>query len=54
MWNVKTDVIPVIRETTGTISKPLRKYLSHVPGRHESSNYRKHPYWALHKYFGKC
>jgi len=26
MWNVKTKVIPVIMEATGTISKSLRKY----------------------------
>ena len=28
MWNVKTNVIPVIIEATGTISKSFRKYLS--------------------------
>jgi hypothetical protein len=35
MWNVKTKVIPVIRETTGTISKSFRKYLSNIPGKHK-------------------
>jgi hypothetical protein len=35
MWNVKTEVIPVIIGATGTISKSLRKYLSNVPGKHE-------------------
>ena len=32
MWNVKTNVIPVIIGVTGTISKSFRKYLSKVPG----------------------
>jgi hypothetical protein len=32
MWNVKTRVIPVIIEATGTISKSLRKYVSTIPG----------------------
>ena len=35
MWNVKTEVIPVIIGATGTISKSLRKYLSNVTGKHE-------------------
>jgi hypothetical protein len=35
MWNVKTNVIPVIIGATGTISKSFRKYLSNVPGIHE-------------------
>jgi hypothetical protein len=35
MWNIKTNVIPVIIGTTGTISKSFRKYLSNVPGKHE-------------------
>jgi hypothetical protein len=34
MWNVKTNVIPVIIGTTGTISKLFRKYLSNVTGIH--------------------
>ena len=34
MWNVKTNVIPVIIGATGTISKSFRKYLSNVPGKH--------------------
>jgi hypothetical protein len=25
MWNVNTNVIPVMEQATGTISKPLRK-----------------------------
>jgi hypothetical protein len=35
MWNIKTNVIPVIIGATGTISKSFRKYLSNVPGIHE-------------------
>jgi len=35
MWNVKTNVIPVIIGTTGTISKSFRKYVSNIPGNHE-------------------
>jgi hypothetical protein len=50
MWNVKTNVIPVIIGATGNISKSFRKYLSNVPGIHEV---RKQPYWALHTYCGK-
>jgi hypothetical protein len=34
MWNVKTQVTPVIIGATGTISKSFRKYLSSVPGKH--------------------
>jgi hypothetical protein len=49
MWNVKTNVIPVIIGATGTISKSFTKYLSNVPGIHEV---RKQPYWALHTYIG--
>ena len=53
MWNVKTKVIPVIIGATGIISKSFRKYVSNIPGKHKSRNYRKQPYWALHTYFGK-
>jgi hypothetical protein len=35
MWNVKTDVIPVMIGATGTISKSFRKYLSNIPGKHD-------------------
>jgi len=35
MWNVKTKVIPVIIEATGTISKSFRKYMSNIPGKDE-------------------
>ena len=33
MWNVRTNVIPVITRTTGTISKSFRKYLSNMLGK---------------------
>jgi hypothetical protein len=35
MWNKKTEVIPVIIQATGTISKSLKQYLSNIPGKHE-------------------
>ena len=41
MWNVKTNVIPVIIGATGTISKSFRKYLSNVPGKHEIKELQK-------------
>ena len=34
MSRVKTRVIPVIIEATGTISKSFRKYISNIPGNH--------------------
>ena len=41
MWNVTTNVIPVIIGTTGTISKSFRKYLSNIPGKHEIKELQK-------------
>jgi hypothetical protein len=41
MWNVKTNVIPVIIEATGTISKSFRKYMSEIPGNHEVRKLQK-------------
>jgi hypothetical protein len=35
MWNVKTNVIPVIIWATGIISKSFRKYLGNIPGKHK-------------------
>jgi len=40
MWNVKTKVISVIG-ATGTISKPFRKYVSNIPGKHEVKELQK-------------
>jgi hypothetical protein len=34
-WTVKTKVIPVTIEATGTISKSCRKFLSNIPGKHK-------------------
>jgi hypothetical protein len=38
MWNVKTKVIPVITQATGTISKSLQKYLSNISENTKSRN----------------
>jgi hypothetical protein len=35
MWNVKTQMTPVIIGATGTISKSFRKYLSSILGKHD-------------------
>jgi hypothetical protein len=41
LWNVKTKVIPVIIDATGTISKSFRKYVSNIPGNHEVKELQK-------------
>jgi hypothetical protein len=41
MGNVKAKVISVIKGATGTITKPLRKYLSTIPGKHEIKEMQK-------------
>ena len=41
LWKVKTKVIPVIIGATGTISKPFRKYVSKIPGKHEVKELKK-------------
>jgi hypothetical protein len=41
MWNVKTKVIPVIIEATGTISKSFRKYVSNIPRKREVKELQK-------------
>jgi hypothetical protein len=41
MWNIKTEVVPVIIGTTGIISKSFRKYLSNIPGKHEIKELQK-------------
>jgi len=41
MWNVKTNVIPVVIGATGTISKSFRKYVSNIPGNHEVKKLQK-------------
>jgi len=37
MMNVKTNVIPVIIGTTGTISKSFRKHVSNIPGKQKTA-----------------
>ena len=39
--NVKTKVIPVMTETTGTISKSFRKYLSNITVKHDNKLLQK-------------
>jgi len=41
MWNIKTQVIPVIIGANGTISKSFRKYVSNIPGKHEVKGLQK-------------
>jgi len=41
MWNVKTEVIPVIIGATGTVSELFRKYVSNIPGKHEVKELQK-------------
>jgi hypothetical protein len=41
MWNVKTNVTPIIIGAPETISKSFRKYLSSIPGRHEVKELQK-------------
>ena len=35
MWNVNTNLIPVIIGATGTIWKSFRKHLNNIPRKHE-------------------
>jgi hypothetical protein len=39
--NVTAQVIPVITEATGTISKSLRQYLSNILGKHKINELQK-------------
>jgi hypothetical protein len=41
MWTVKTQVMRVMIEATGTISKSFRKYLSSIPGKHKVKELQK-------------
>jgi hypothetical protein len=41
MWNVQTQVMPIITGATGTISKSFRKYLSSIPGKHDIKELQK-------------
>jgi len=54
MWNVNTNVIPVIIRGTGTISKSFRKYLSNITGKHEVKELQKTAILdTAHTYCGK-
>jgi hypothetical protein len=50
MWDVKTEAIPVIIGTTGTISKSFRKYLSNIREKQNIKYCRQQSSWALHTY----
>jgi len=41
MWNVKTKVIPVIIDATGTISKSFRKQVSNILENHKVKELQK-------------
>jgi len=41
MWNVTTEVIPVIIGATGTISNSFRKYVNNIAGNHEVKELQK-------------
>jgi len=41
MWNVKTEVIPVIIGATGNISKSFRKYVGNITVKHEVKELQK-------------
>ena len=41
MWNVKTNVVPLVIGATATISKSLRKCLGYIPGKHEIKKLQK-------------
>jgi hypothetical protein len=41
MWNMKANVIPVIKEVTGTISKSPGQYLSNITGMHKIKELQK-------------
>ena len=38
---MEAEVLPVIRGTSGTISKSLRQYLSNIPGKQEIKEIKK-------------
>ena len=41
MWNVTAKVTQETIRAIGTISKSLRQYLSHIPGKHEIKELQK-------------
>jgi len=52
VWNVKTEVKPVIIGVTETISKSFIKYPTKMPGKYEIKRTakKKKQLWALTKY----
>jgi hypothetical protein len=46
MWNVKTNVMPPIIETTETILKWFNKYLKNTPGKHDMKELRTTATWS--------
>jgi hypothetical protein len=53
MWDVKTELIPLILEATVTMSKSLTKYLSKVPPKYDIKYLQTTAILALHTYCGK-
>jgi hypothetical protein len=41
MWNVRANIIPVVIEENGTISKSLRQNLNNIPGEHQIKGLQK-------------
>ena len=54
MWNVKAEVIPVIIRANGTISKPMRKQLSNISGKHEIKELQKTAIFSTPYILRKC
>jgi hypothetical protein len=54
MWNVKSEVIPVIIQAKGTISQPMRKYLSNISGKHEIKELQKTAILSTEHKLRKC
>jgi hypothetical protein len=40
-WNVKTNFLPVINGTAGSILNPLGKYPNNIPGKHDIKELQK-------------
>ena len=54
MWNVKAKVIPAKTGATGTITKPLRQYLSNIPGKHKIKELQKKKKKKKNCHIGHC
>jgi hypothetical protein len=50
IWKTKARVIPAMMWATGTISKPLRQYLSNISGKNKIKELQKN----MHTYYRKC